>query len=99
MAHVTGERLVSYPSHNKIEGSFDQPKGRDAADGISRNLLAPREGGLLRDVPLTELRGSANRRGDYRHDKANEKELPQFHADVEEEKSERDGVLRKPDFA
>ena len=26
-------------------------------------------------------------------------ELPQFHADVEEKKRERDGVLRKADFA
>ena len=91
-------RLSAITSH-KTEGSFDQPKGRDAADGVSRNVLAPCKGGLRRDVPLTELLGGANRQGDYRHDQANEEELPQFHADVEEKKSERDGVLRQADFA
>jgi hypothetical protein len=44
-------------SCNKTEGSFDQPKGRDGADGVSRNVLAPGEGGLRRDVPLTEPLG------------------------------------------
>ena len=31
---------VLVTSH-KTEGSFDQPKGRDGADGVSRNVFAP----------------------------------------------------------
>ena len=88
-------RYVRRASRNKTEGSFDQPKGRDGADGVSRNVLAPCKGGLRRDVPSTELPGGVNRHGDYGHNEANEEELPQFDADVEEKKGERDGVLRQ----
>jgi hypothetical protein len=38
-----GEGWSVISSRNKIEGSFDQPKSRHAADGVSRNVLAPRE--------------------------------------------------------
>ena len=86
-------------SCNKTEGSLDQPKGRDAADGVSRNALAPCEGELRRDVRSTEFPGGVNRHGDYRHNEADEEKLAQFDADVEEKKSERDGVLREADFA
>jgi len=34
-----GWPLVS--SRNKIQGSFDQPKGRDGADPVSGNAFAP----------------------------------------------------------
>ena len=48
---------------------------------------------------MTEFPGGVNRHGDYGHNKADEEELAQFDADVEEKKGKRDGVLRKPDFA
>jgi len=86
-------------SDKKTEGSFDQPKGCDGADGVGRNVFAPCKSGLRRDVPLAEPLGGTNSHGDYRHDYANEEELPQFHADVEEKKGERDGILRESDFA
>ena len=54
---------------------------------------------IAAQVPLTEVPGGANHHGDCGHDKANKEELPQFHADVEEKKRERDGVLWKADFA
>ena len=91
--------MIGVSSCNKTESSFDQPKGRDGADGVSRNAFAPCKGGLRRNVPSTELPGHVNRQGDYRHDHANEEELAQFNADVEEKKGERDGVLREADFA
>ena len=81
-------------SRNKTQGSFDQPKGRDAADGVSRNVLAPCEGRLQRNFRLTEPLGGVNRHGDYGHNEADEEELAQFDADVEKKKGKRDGVLR-----
>ena len=63
-------------SCNKTEGSFDQPKGRDGADGVSRNVLAPCKSRLRCDVPSTELPGSANCHGDYRHHQAMKRSCP-----------------------
>jgi hypothetical protein len=39
LGSAEGWSVVS--SCNKTEGSFDQPKDRDAADGVSQNVLAP----------------------------------------------------------
>ena len=86
-------------SRNKTQGSFDQPKGRDGADGVSGNALAPCEGRLQRNFRLTEPLGGVNRYGDYGHNEADEEELAQFDADVEKKKGKRDGVLRQADFA
>ena len=78
---------------------MDDPKHRDAADGVSRNRFAPFESELRSHIRSSEFFGGVNRQGDYRHNEADEEELPYFDADVEEKKRERDGVLREADFA
>ena len=90
------QRSLVSPNSNS---TLDDPKHGDAADGIRRNRLAPIEGGLGGEIRSRKFPGDVNRRGNYRHDQADKKKLPEFDTDIEKKESDRDGVLWQTHFA
>ena len=69
------------------DGAFDDPKHRDAADGVGRKNRRP-----FRQADAPQQRDDAERHDDKR-------ELPGLDAEIEKEQRERDVVRRQSDLA